>query len=339
MNLSTAFVAYYGRQPRKEELEDPAVIKVLRKEYKQLALPESPQKANLMLRDFPEVKGENGVLHFGGNQMWFARKTQRLAGCGPVAAANVLASLARQNPAVAAALNLHFLQGSQISQPSYLQFMQRVYQTMRTLEIPLLNHLADASAKEKPKIPPSLGRGAAGFASGILRFAAKNGVALKAHTLLPGFSPYNKGLHFIMRGLQAGTPVVLLTARNKHTLWQYNQNVNATPQKAQALHSHFVTVAGVRPGPQGPQLLVSSWGRMFVIEYTELHQSWQWPTSVGAALLYFTMGESLQQTTGQVIASYGILPATMAKTVVGTLGLPLKLLAKPFKTTGTPNKG
>lgn len=324
MELEEVFLQVVGRKPTPQEIRDPYWLAELRRACPALSLTGLQRENSQVMLYFPAIQ-EKGAAYFGGNQSWFERKAQRLAGCGSVAAANILACLAAQNPEVAQKLGLEFTAEKQISKNDFLRFMQQAYDAIGTFEVPIWNNLAENSPKEKHLVPLSFGRGGAGVENGILRFAQSKGVLLKSHQLVTSYAGYLQGLKFIQSGLVAGSPVCMLATQNRHPMAIYNQGYKLPPAPMpNGSKSHFVCITGVRFNKLNqPELLVSSWGKICVIPYGQLHKSWQSPKAVGSQMVYFTPATNAADTYRRRKMAYMALPRSVFQTVAGfysTLG-------------------
>lgn len=321
MTIQEAFEKVFLRAPTQAELEDPYFLAELRRACPEMEFTAIQQKASKVLAAFPQII-KDGTVYFGGDQGWFARKTQRLAACGPVAAANILACLAAQKPMLAKHLPLGFEPEKQIEQQNYLAFMQSVYDTIGTFEVPIWNAIAEKSDRTQFVIPPSFGREAAGFESGMLRYAKKYGVLLQAHRFINAYGGYRQGLYFIQKGLAAGCPVALLSTKSKHPMQVYAKGYGG-PLTAvnNGVGSHFATIVGLRRNASNRkmELLASSWGKLCVIDYASLYNSWQSPLAVGSQMAYFTTTRDTELTKRQIITAYTAVPKSLVKSVAGLL--------------------
>lgn len=326
MDIKIAYGQTFGHPGTPAERRDPFRIAQLRRACPALQCSDTLRRASDVLLHFPRIAAE-GQTFFGGNQGWYGRKTQRMAGCGPVAGANIAACMAAQNAKVAEALGVRFAPDGRLAKANYLQLMQEVYRVMGTLEIPLVNLLADRIDAPKRGLISSFGQQAAGFALGVLRHAKKHGVYLQYTAEPAAWLCYNTGLQFIKNALAAGAPVALLTTFNRHPMQVYWQGYSAPPTPVErGMARHFVTLTGVRyePCANCPQLLASSWGRVCVIDYASLHKSWQSPKAFGAALLYFEKSAGPAETNRQIIAAHTLL----AKLAAGTMGGAVRQIGK-----------
>lgn len=252
---------------------------------------------------------------FGGSQYWYARHTARYSGCGPVAAANLFAVLAREHGELAAKIGLRAEGDGGFSKAEYLRFMEDVYAEVGTRERRRLSAYEDKRHAEIARLlasgdeaavrrglamkkswlsylPASFGNSAESFCRGVLRYADAKGIALTPHTLKTRRAAYEEGLGFIEAGLGAGTPVVLLSWLNRHAVRFYPQHFTDLPHESVSAEPHFLTIAALRESEKGPELLVSDRSLRAGVPYASLQKSWQGPGAYGSALLYFTLNEA-----------------------------------------------
>ena len=319
MNLQDARLRHCKQETAAQALSDPYRVAVSLWKGELLDLTAAQKKQIAVIRYFPRIAEAGRADWFGGDQNWFKRKTQRYASCGPVAAANTLACFSAQVPAMASALGLSFLPDGRIDKAHYLAFMEQIYKTVGTMEVPVWRNLVEKYPKEKPFIPPSLGRECSGFERGVLQHAAKHGVWLCAHHLLTSYVGKAEAMAFIQKGLQGGSPVTLLTLQNRHPLSVYWSGYEMPPKATEkGMSRHFVSVVGIRTkSPGETELLVSSWGRICAIDFAALYKSWQSPRAFGSALMYFTKSANERLTLRQILSAYGMIPESLVKTASG----------------------
>ncbi|MDL2253178.1 hypothetical protein LJC49_03805 [Ruminococcaceae bacterium OttesenSCG-928-I18] len=249
---------------------------------------------------------------FGGSQYWYERHTARYSGCGPVAAANLFAVMAKGDDEKARRMGISFGADGSIAKAEYLAFMQRVYDAVGTREIPgicrrmderhektraMLNSEVEAVRKKGlgryknplSHIPASLGNSAGSFCRGVLRYGEQNGMQLLPHRLKTRGASCEEGLAFIEGGLRSKVPVVLLSWLNRHDVLLYARDFGDAPKAVQNYEPHFMTIAALRQGEKGAELMVSDRGIRAGIPYASLCESWASPWATGSALLYFTL--------------------------------------------------
>lgn len=329
MELKQAFEEKFGRPARRAELDDPYYIAMVRRANGQVMLTERQKRESDVMTYFPLVANpENGVDFWGGDQRWFVRKAQRQGGCGPTAATNVLACMAAKDTAMAEKLGLTFLPDGRIEKDEYARFMEEVYRTVGTGEVPVWRNIVEKMKAERPPFPPSFGRGAIGYEKGVLKAAKSKGIYLAAHRKTFSYLGYDEGFDFIKGALEAGHPVGFLTVWNRHPLTVY-WNGYEKPGSVQknGVRSHFMTMIGLRAGKEAGKwdVLLSSWGRICTVGYDELCKSWQSPLAMGGEMVYFTP-DSEQRAKRDIVRAYGALPQSIGKTIVGTVAAPVKKL-------------
>lgn len=333
MDFKQAFRQEYKYYPTQIQKQDPQVISRLYKINKEnIQFTQYELEQSRVLRFFP-VMIEGATTYYGGNQKWFLRKTQNMGGCAPVATANLLACLAAQDEKVAERLNIHVKKNGEetISKRDFTVLMHRAYNNTTMVEVPFFSQMADAE-KDIGSVPASLGCDAASFLKGTLTFATENGVALKQHIHFASYSDPEKSLSFIEIALKRGAPVALLTTHNKHGLWRYNERSAALTHKEwEKVRSHFMTIVAVRNRKEKPQLIVSSWGKLYVVDFEELSNSWQSFSAMGAGMFYFTKEDSIEQSRRASLMMNSYFPVTMAKSLVGSMHKTAKNIEKMIK--------
>ncbi|MFT3985443.1 MAG: hypothetical protein QM697_16185 [Lachnospiraceae bacterium] len=237
---------------------------------------------------------KSGEFFYGGNQAWFESNTRAYAGCGPVAAANLLLCLAGKYP--------HFMKKKLISLPPYnknkfIDLMNDIYTTMGTLEVPVLKTIYDRCRRDHPffrKVAPNNGRSISGFTKGVLHYTENLGIFLHAHTLPTAFCSYETGLHFIEEGLAQSGAVVLLTSFNRHPLTLFGGDcgeIKNPYESKSGMKNHFATITGILNDGSNT-LLLSTWGRIAAVHYADLYSAWQSRKAIDSALFYFTPADS-----------------------------------------------
>lgn len=248
---------------------------------------------------------------FGGSQNWLSLPMGRYSGCGPVAVANLFAQLAATRPALAGPIGLSVRAGGPMEKEVFLPFMEKVYRIVGTRGVPWLSgRLNEANERtrqmllsEDPAVqhrglrrqkawwnylPVSFGNSAASLLKGVERYTRPRGFSLQEHLLYTHRLGYEEGLAFLREGLSAGVPVVLLTWLNRHEVRLYEGDFAPPVKITKNTEPHFLTVAALRPGGEGPELLVSDRGMRAGVPYEALQKSWQSPFARGSALLYLT---------------------------------------------------
>ena len=88
---------------------------------------------------------KTGKKYYGGDQEWYESNTQAFAGCGSVACANMLRSLAHKYPEVFSdgkvSKNLRSLTREEYYKDDFLAFMGSIYRSMLVFEMPVVRKL------------------------------------------------------------------------------------------------------------------------------------------------------------------------------------------------------
>lgn len=213
------------------------------------------------MHNFIEIAQPDGSVSYGGAQAWFEEELGRTSGCGSVAAANMLACLAKKYPDFQKKWNLDFQENGRISRESFLDFQESVFSFVGSWRWP------------KP-----MGIGIWRYTRRTLLYAASRQVYLQPHALVTScISDHERPLAFIRGGLKRAGAVTLLTTWNSFA----------------DIKNHFITITDIEKTDGGEVLLeVSTWGKKAVYSYDEIWQSWQSCRAVGTALVYFTPAES-----------------------------------------------
>ena len=270
-----------------------------------------------------------GKEYYGGDQGWYRSNTMAFAGCGSVAAANMLRCLALKQPeafkAAGVADELNMLTDRVIYKDDYTFIMKDIYKSMFVFELPLIRRLCDALKRGNKLfrvIPPSLGLSLYGFITGTLRFCNKRGLKLHAKVLPTAFTSYEKGLSFIREGLKTGGSVVMLTSLNKHPLRLYSGGAGELSggyDRKKDVKSHFMTITDIvdNGGPEGPLVKLTTWGRVATVPYGKLNRSWHGVWAYTSCLYYFIPTGSDRIVKADMAKSYGIFVWALIKGLFG----------------------
>ncbi len=249
---------------------------------------------------------------YGGNQAWFESNTRAYAGCGSVAAANMLYCLMQHEDSSLLNSSSDLLFPN--SRTDFIKLMNDLYSEIGTCEVPLIHTLYDQCKRQNKFFhffPPSFGRSICGFIKGVLRYADSHCIYLHAHTLPTAFCPYDTGIHFIEKGLRAGYVVILLTSFNRHPFFDPTKpsrsNLDSDSDSDTTICNHFSTITAILY-PNDPEyknyadyytsqaghplLLLSTWGKAVVVDYNMLASSWNSRKAFDSALFYFSFAES-----------------------------------------------
>ena len=241
-----------------------------------------------------------GKKYYGGDQDWYKSNTQAFAGCGSVACANMLRTLAFKYPDRFNDKNvsedLRALTGNECYKDEFISFMGNIYKSMLVFELPVVRKIYDmckrGSKLFKGPVMPSYGMGAGGFIRGSLKFCKNRGLMLHMHSLLTAFCSYDKGLEFIKEGLDKCGSVVMLTSLNRHPLKLYSGKSGRLENgydSKNGVRSHFMTITGIEEDEQGkPLIKLSTWGRVATVPYEKLNRSWHLSRAYTSCLYYMT---------------------------------------------------
>lgn len=275
----------------------------------------SGMRNDRVFRHFPRpviVKDHLRKTAFGGDQEWFSGYTARLSGCGPVAVANVFATLAATSPVLARAYGVHPSSEGHLPLADYCAFMEDVYASVGTREIRPFARIVDRRREEARQLMaaggeeniqkaaailrsplthllPSLGNSISSLKRGVLRYAQKVGTPLQWNQMRTHRAKWDAALAFIEEGLCAGVPVLLLTSLSRHDLFYHEGTLDAPPRLNTDTLVHFMTIVAVVEDSAGSlQLLLSDAGKLARIPYDHLHASWASPLAAGGALSWFS---------------------------------------------------
>ena len=128
-------------------------------------------------------------MHFGGDQHWYKAKWHSLSGCGPTAAATILADLAEKAPSCRAL----YKYGFPLQKADFIKHMDEV----REYVMPGVKGLTSKTF----------------FACETRRFAESRGVTLKTHIINKSFS-LEEAYEKIKESIDLDFPLALLILRN-----------------------------------------------------------------------------------------------------------------------------
>lgn len=257
------------------------------------------------------VSVENNLVYYGGDQSWFSRNTAYRGGCGPVCAANILTVFADQHPQYQEPLGITIDDKHMISQDLYLDLLQKLYDSMHIIEVPLLSKIYDKLSRHNKifkKVPATIGTNIIGLTYSILRFSDKQGIPLQFKSRNCLFCGYTRGLTFIKLAISNGYPIVLLTTNNHFPFTTYERPY-LSEGKAHKMAHHFVTITALKEytDGRGPELIITTWGKTGTIFYSDLYKSWQSPLAFGSSMVYFIPAKSKKVTKRNILKSFTIL--------------------------------
>ncbi|MCR5421947.1 MAG: hypothetical protein K6E98_13190 [Lachnospiraceae bacterium] len=278
--------------------------------------------------DFIIKDRKSGASYYGGDQNWYRSNTMAYAGCGSVAAANMLRALLRKNPQILKKDNvgegIKAIVSEECYKDDFAEFMGSIYKSMFIFEFPVIRRIYDHGKRGKKPLkilPPSFGMSINGFIRGTLKYSLKQGISLHAHSLPTAFCGYEKGLEFIKEGLRESGSVVLLTSLNRHPLKLYygkSGELEKGNNSKKGIRSHFMTITGIVEEDEGDILIkFTTWGRVATVSYNELNRSWQSIKAYTSCLYYFTPAESEAVVRADMRKSFGVLCKAVFKGLFG----------------------
>ena len=192
---------------------------------------------------------------YGGDQDWFLKRWQQKSGCGPVAAANILAYLAFRDEKYRALYGYEDL-----SKENFTAFMNEVIKAVSPVRVGNLSFGI-----------PSL----SSFAGKVEKFAASRGVELKAQWAEKRTGNHDQAVEYIRRGLEADLPVALIVHWN--VKWMRDEELSG-------FQYHWVTVMKMHYDEEEDAWLVtvSSWGEEYTLNFKDV-----WNHSTYAGVIYF----------------------------------------------------
>jgi len=210
------------------------------------------------------------ITYYGGDQAWFHRYSQQFGGCGPTAAANILAYMATTNAELS---KLYDYDMKNIYRADFVSFMEDVYKYVTPMEVPVFN-------KQSDKINSQVGIPTLGlinlnkFARSVEKYAKGKGVNLEANWCEA--NTREDARNYISKGLKKDRPVAMINMfRPVDMLWTDPEtNITSTTTYKQ----HWVTVTGIIDNKTtGEETLeVSSWGGRALIDFKKLFNNIKW---------------------------------------------------------------
>lgn len=196
--------------------------------------------------EFLHIEDEIGNIHLGSNQEWYGTVWQRMAGCGPSVASNVILYLQREGR-----IEIPF---HVESKTDFVRLMDEVWQYVT----PTQHGVYSAEI----------------WMDGVSRFMHAHGILLSCRSLdIPKTKKLrpklNEAVRFIEEGLRSGCPVAFLNLSNG---------------KVKNLDSwHWVTIVGIGKDEKGGILAqVCDAAKMFEIDFP----LWYSTTKLGGGLVY-----------------------------------------------------
>ena len=212
----------------------------------------------LIDRDYIRIKNLN-MISYGGNQKWCTGSVMKKCGCGVIAMADVSIYLAEQNPMLMTE-DIRY-----ISKPvglynknDYMEYVKKFYLKYVTV---------------------LLGRGLTGLGlmCSMNRYFISQGMKLRATWKL--MLSDDSMLEAIDRQLTRDIPVIISIGPNTPNIWGKKgvslyacQDGELTEPHKCDVKAHYVVVTGIRNIDKRPFLVISSWGRKYLLDYGEYRE-------------------------------------------------------------------
>ena len=194
---------------------------------------------------------KNGLVSYGGNQMWSDNAAIRKCGCGLVAALDITLYACR----------FHGGGG---------KLLLAVPAGNTPTPLPVYNKLLISLWKKYLPVVPPVGINHAVLTLGLNRLFRDEHIPLKAHVGLASDKMWDR----IETSLLADLPVILAIGQNFPYVWQKNKlsfHVKQPDGRYPAItaaKAHFVTITGM----DEERLQISSWGNKYYVNRIELKQ-------------------------------------------------------------------
>lgn len=242
---------------------------------------------SLANKNFLRIVDESGITFYGGHQSWFERFTQNFGGCGPTAAANIVAYMAMN---ISELSNLYGYNKVNMSKVDFSKLMENVYSYVTPLELPIWNHFSDKKGSQVGI--PSLGIiSLSKFAMGVERYAHSKGIDLKAIRFKEKLNFVN-AVNYIKKGLDKDSPVALLNMLHKVEVQWISPLTGDS--KARDIQRHWVTITGLTENKKSGEVTLeaSTWGGKATLSLNELiDQDWR-SKLVSGGMVYFEIASS-----------------------------------------------
>lgn len=201
------------------------------------------------------LSADGNRVYYGGDQSWFVKKVDRECCCGTVAAANVMAYLAKTHSSLR---NLYQYNIDEITQEDFIKHMNDLYPFVKPAKLPFINAGAGVPFMKW-------------YGNGVENYAKSRGVNLTANwvTNIKGFKSVVK---YIKEGLLRECPVAFVNWLNpklKKVLWESPVNKK---QIYQDFQFHWVTITALWENNGNGEVLleVSSWGGRATICFNDI---------------------------------------------------------------------
>ncbi len=212
-------------------------------------------KTSLKRKEFINIASPDHLYH-GGNQAWYRNNPIGIqGGCGPTAAANMLAYLGIQNPALR---EIYTYKKEMITTDDFIGYMNDVYQYVTPIKVP---QLIAGKKIGKGKFPVTLGVPTIGkFKRGAKKFSNTKGIKLHAISFSQ-FPTLKNAKKYIKEALEKDYPVALKNFINPKLSSIEFTDANGAKSK-QNFQLHWVTITSMIENTETGMIMieVSSWG-------------------------------------------------------------------------------
>jgi len=237
---------------------------IARIHVKRMVWPLGQQHSGLQRLEVLKIE-ESGLSYWGGDQSWYDHYDQQVGGCGPTAAANLLAYLALTQEAYGP-----LFVDYPMTREGFSDFMQEVYGFVTPIKLYDAARKIDAfSQRDVPmlkqfegfnfEVPPSAGVPTLKrMVLGVEAFAQSKGVALKA-VISDLEATFENAVAYIQSGLDQDLPVVMLNAFDTVEMTYTSPHGTASVCD---YGIHWVTIVGMTKDDdtQKVSLEVLTWG-------------------------------------------------------------------------------
>lgn len=209
----------------------------------------------LVNKGYIKIKNMNTVS-YGGNQAWSKTKRMQNVGCGVIALADITIYLAEQNP------NMMTDAIRKISKPNGLYNKNDYLEYIKLFQ---KRYIAFLWFK---------GMTGVSMMNTLNRYFMLNDIGLRARWRL--FLSDNEMMRQIRHLVRKNKPVVLSIGPNTPNIWgkhgiqfYIEKDGRLVESLKNEVNSHYVVVTGVRTINRKEYLVVSSWGKQYLIDYQE----------------------------------------------------------------------
>ena len=204
----------------------------------------------------PVVRREDGcaVTFYGGDQAWFKTRVGRYSGCGAVAAADIFAYLALQNPAMK---SLFENDSPEISVDAFLAHMDAVIKFVAPLSIPGTD-IPYGGLTSLPK-----------FARNCEEYASSRGIIAKCSFFSGADTGFERTVEIVSEQLSRDNPVALLIMQNRKMKKIQYTDAYGRPAESD-MRFHWVAITALRKTPDKATIEVSSEGGRATLDFGDV---------------------------------------------------------------------